>query len=215
MKYVKMLGLAAVAAMAFMAFAGAGSASAATSTLCSTATNPCTSAYPIGTVLDFSLEPEKSAELVTTDKKTVLDKCSGSTVKGKLERDSRTTPTAQLAGGKLTELTWTGCTFPTKTLTPIEGGLEVEGLAGGNGTIKSFGEIRVTIQTVLFGSCVYGVTAGTHLGTLTEGKPATIDAEAVAKKLSGSEAACPETSLWTGKYIQTEPKETTMYVSNP
>lgn len=216
MKYLKMLGPAAVAAAALMAFVGAGSASAATSTLCSAAESPCAAAnaWPAnntgtGTVLDFSLDPGTSAELKETGGAS-LDTCTEATVKGKLEEDSRT---GKLAGGKNASITWGHCTFPTTTT--VLGGLKIEGGASGNGTIIAKEEIKVTINTVLFGSCVYGVTPGTLLGTLTEGKPATIDASAVAQKLAPVGGPCPETAIWSAKYIQTEPKETTLYVSNP
>jgi hypothetical protein len=56
MKYLKMLGLAAVAAMALTAVLGASSASAATF-LCKTNANPCPEHYPTGTTLSGSLEP--------------------------------------------------------------------------------------------------------------------------------------------------------------
>lgn len=210
MKHAKIIGLVAVAAAALMAFVGAGTASAATSTLCSEAKSPCPEGqrWPLGTVIDFSLKPGTSANLVTTNNEP-LDTCTESTVKGILETDSTK---GTLAGGKVTELTWGNCTFPTKTL--FTGGLQVEGLAGGNGTVKSTGKFEVEIKTVIFGTCNYGVTEGTDLGELKEGKPATFVANAVAKKLGGS-FLCPETSKWSAEYVLTEPANTTLYVSNP
>jgi hypothetical protein len=74
------------------------------------------------------------------------------------------------------------------------------------GTVESDAEIGVTINTVLFGSCVYGVANGTSVGTLTtfSSGAAKFDANAIAKKLSGG-ASCPETAKWTGEYTSTEP----------
>ena len=207
MKYVKMLGLAAVAATALMAFMAA---SASASVLCSTATTPCTSKWPTGTVLDFSLKSGGSAKLVTTDGKTTLDTCTGggTTVSGKLESD---TSTGTNAKGNVSALKWETCTFLTNTLKT--GGLEVVKGTGGNGTVKSTGEFQVTINTGFFGSCIYGVGAGTTLGELKEGKPATFVANAVAVRF-GTNFACPETAKWTGEYTLTTPANTTLYVSS-
>ena len=213
MKYVKMLGLAAVAAMAVMAFIGASSASA--TVFCSVTQTPCpvASKWPVNTVIDFSLKSGTSAKLVTTTGET-LDTCTGSTVKGPVTNAGSSTTTVVGTVAK-TDLTWSSCTFPTTTTQGA--GLEVHHIPGtDNGTVTASGEFRVTIQTFFFGSCVYGVTAGAHLGTLT-GTTATnthavFHANAVAKKLVGSEAACPETSKWTAEYTQTEPKNTDLYV---
>ena len=205
MKYVKMLGLAAAAAAALMAFVAA---SASATVLCSAPESTCSAAnrWPLPTTIDFSLKTGTSAKLVTTEG-TTLDTCSASTVEGVLESD---TSTGTNAKGKVTKLTWGSCTFTTDTLK--FGGLEVVQPASGNGTVKSTGEFQVTINTLLFGSCVYGVTSGTTLGTLTEGKPATFDANAVAVRF-GSNFACPETSKWTAEYTLTTPANTTLYVS--
>jgi hypothetical protein len=81
-KYLKMLGLAAIAAAALAAFAGSGTASA--TVLCSTA-NPCPAGqnWPASTVFDFSLEPETS--LVWKDGEgNVLETCKGVTLRAKI-----------------------------------------------------------------------------------------------------------------------------------
>jgi hypothetical protein len=207
MKYVKMLGLAAVAAAALMAFVGAGTASAA-GILCSTSGSPCSSKYPNGTTLSFAIPSGGSANLQETappnGEGEVLDTCKESSVSGNVTNEGN-------AHGSISSLTWKSCTWTTTTT--LNGGLEVESAGSGNGTVKSNSEIKVTISIPLFGSCVYGVTAGTKLGTITEGKPATFDANAVAKKLSGSSFTCPETSLWSATYTQTAPSNTTLYVA--
>jgi len=204
MKYVKMLALAAVAAGALMAFIGAGTASA--SVICSTATNPCTSPWPKTTV-DFSLTPGTSANLKEPGPEgSTLDTCKASTVKGTLTNGSNTAT----ANGPVEKanLTWGSCTFPTSTL--AGGTLEVHALANGNGTVTGSG-FEVTIQTFLFGSCVYTAGENNDLGTLTEGKPAVFHAEAVVNKKSGF---CPgSTAEWSATYTLTEPTETTLYVS--
>ena len=191
MKYVKILSLAAVAAMALMAFAAS---SASATALYEGATKLSATA-----TLEFSIPSGSSALLVDTSGNT-LDKCTGSTVEGTLSSNGPTTVT-----GTNNSITWTGCTFTTKTLTP--GKLTVEQIGSTtNGTVKSDAQIEVTINTVLFGSCIYGVASGTDLGTITTfaSGAATFDANAVAKRF-GSNFACPETSKWTGSYVSTKP----------
>jgi hypothetical protein len=191
MKYIKMLGLAAVAAMGLMAFAGSASATE----LYNGATT-----LKAGTVLDFSLKSGSSALLTETGGGT-LDTCTGGTVKGKITNAGSSTTTVT---GENTSITWSGCTFPTTTVTL--GKLEAHQVAATtNATLTADAEIGVTINTVFFGSCVYGVKAGTDLGLVTAGNPATFTANAVAIKLSGSAFACPETSKWQASYTSTEP----------
>jgi hypothetical protein len=207
-----MLALAAVAAGALMAFIGAGTASA--TVLCSTTVTPCPTGQDLvaGTKIDFSIPSGSSASLVDT-KGNALDKCTTSTVKGELTKTGGATSTPT---GDVSELTWGGCTFPTKTLKTAA--LEIHQIAGtSNGTVTSDEvaggnpRFEVTINTVLFGSCVYGVDPGTSIGDLVEGKPAHFTANAVAKKLGGG-ASCPETAVWTATYVMTEPSNTTISV---
>ena len=212
MKYLKMLGLAAVAAAALMAFVGAGTASA-NGILCSTLTNPCTSPWPVGTVLDFSLKPGTSANLTTTEG-TTIDTCTGSTVQGELTQNS-----AKVATGKNTAITWTNCTSPTTT-TKL-GKLKITNVPGTyNGTVIADELIEVTIEPAFFGHCLYGVEPGTVLGTVNEGigTGVVFTANAVAKLLgtpSGSERTCfaPETARWKAEYVLTSPSKTTFAVS--
>jgi hypothetical protein len=216
MKYVKMLALAAVAAGALMAFIGAGTASA--TVLCSTTVEPCPSNQKVGEIeLDFSVPSGGSLLLVDTSGNT-LDTCKEGTVEGKITTpgDATDTTTGELTPkeGTLnkTGLTWGGCSFPTKTLS-ASGKLEIHKIAGtSNGTVTSDSEFQVTINTVLFGSCVYGVHAEESLGDLTEGNPAIFHANATALRLSGPEV-CPPTSKWTGTYTLTTPA-TTISVGN-
>ena len=210
MKYAKMLALAAVAAGALMAFIGAGTASA--TVICSTTADPCPAGqtWPNGTALDFSIPSGSSALLVDTSGNT-LDKCTGSTVKGSI---SETGSSLATVTGPIEELTWTGCTFTTKTVS-TGNKLKVHKIAGtSNGTVTSDSPIEVTINTVLFGSCIYGVGTTVDVGTITEGKgtAATFHANAVAKRF-GTNFACPETSKWTGTYVLTTPSATTLSVS--
>jgi hypothetical protein len=211
MRYVKMLALAAVAVGAMMAFIGAGTASA--SKICSTAVNPCPAGqhWPKGIKIDFSLVPGGSALLVDTAGNK-LNTCSKSTVEGETTNTGSATETVT---GKITKLLWEGCEFPTTT--NKLGGLEIHAIAepAGNGTLTADGITEVTINTIFFGSCVYGIANGVSIGDLTEGKGATaiFHANAVAIRLAGSNFACPETARWTATYQLTSPSETTAYVT--
>ena len=185
---------------------GAGTAAASGSVFCEAQESPCPTGkkWATGTALDLSLKSGTSSKLITTDEKTNLDTCTGSTAKGKLELDENVT-------GPVESLTWSGCSFPTTTL--AAGKLEVANIAGShNGTVRADAEIRVTINTVLFSSCIYGFKSGADLGELKEGKPATLVVNSIPEKLSGSEAACPATARWTAEYTLTEPAEKTLSV---
>ena len=110
MRYVKMLGLAAVAAIAAMAFVGAGSASA--TTLCKVNTSPCPAGSSWGeksTVVASSTEAKLTGSLTVT--------CKSSTTVTSEKNDGVSAPLL----GKITALTWTscsGCSPVTTTLLP-------------------------------------------------------------------------------------------------
>jgi len=221
MKYVKMLGLAVAAAAALMAFVGAGTASA-TGTACSVApsptTGPCPSAsrWAVNTVIDFSLESGTSANLTDTEG-TTLDTCTSATVKGKLTSNAGGTNTTT---GENTQITWgsTGTACTNTTTTTKLGKLKIKAEDdNGNGILVADEEIQVTIQ-VPFGDCLFSVAAGTELGTVKEGTGtnATFTANATGVKLAGGGFGCafaPETSLWSAKYVMTEPSNTTLWVA--
>ncbi len=193
MKRMKKLSLAVMAAAALMALGGAGTASA--TVLYNGATK-----LGVGSVIDFSLAPGGSGLMVDT-KGTSLDTCKTTTIKLTLTSAGSSTTTTK---GEISELTQSNCTIPTKTAKLGSG--EIHHIAGTtNGVVTSSSEIAYTINTILFGECIYGVMAGTTLGTLTGGNPPTFHSNASVKKLSGSNAACPETGKWTGTYVGTEP----------
>lgn len=203
MKYVKMLGLAAVAAMALMAFVGAGSASA--SVLCKTAPNaagecPTGWDYPAGTTVHITQKAGTTAALESGS--TVLDTCTTSTFHGFTANTGSATETVH---GENT-LTWgTAATPCSKTTDTIAGG-EVEIHAAddkGNGTVTAKNS-EVTINTI-FGTCVYGSGPSIDLGILTGGNTPTISIDATVPKISGN-FACPSTSTWTAEYVVTQPQ---------
>lgn len=188
MKYLKILGLAAVAAMALMAIAS--TASATTLEIKGVAQNSSVE-------LVSSLEKGTTATLQTTDKSTLVDTCTGSEVKGKTEG----TFTGNVIGGKVSSLTFTGCSHTTDVINP--GKLTVSHIAGTtNGTVTS-DEAEVTVTSTTFGaSLVCATGAGVDIGTLTGVKEgsATMDIKGVIN--------CGffiPSALWEGSYTVTTP----------
>jgi hypothetical protein len=199
MKHVKIIGIVAVAAMALMAFA-ASSASA-------TALYNGSTKLGVGSELDFSLKAGTKAQLTETAKPEgegrVLDECGTSTVKGKITNAGGAGVEVQ---GSNSELTWGSCSVPTTTDTL--GGLKVAQIGTSTeGTVKSNAEIGVTINTIFFGTCRYGVANGTHLGVIKSSASGTAEftANAVAVKQTGGEFACPSTTKWVATYVSTTP----------
>ena len=191
MKYLKILGLAAVAAMAVMAFVGAGTASA--TVVCKTTASPCGSqASELEATLTKGGTASLQAEGIT------LDTCTEGKVKGSITSQGATVT----ASGPVSaaNLTWGNC---TQTTTTNEGGtLEVHSISGTeNGTVTAKGFV-VTVNTI-FGSCTYGFgTTAKDLGTLVGGAPATLAIEASVPRISGP---CPATATWKANYTVTSP----------
>jgi len=193
MKHIKMLGLAGLAAMAVMAFVAAGTASA--TELYSGATT-----LKAGTEITATLN---GTATLTTTEGTVLDTCSGGEVKGKTSNSGSSTETVK---GDISALTWTSCTEPTSTLN--RGGLEIHWTSGLNGTITSINSSggvasEVTVNTTIFGSCVFTIASGNTIGTLTgtTSGDASFDINAVATRKSG---LCPASAKWVGTYKVTD-----------
>jgi hypothetical protein len=210
MKYLKMLGLAAMAAMALTAFVGAGTASAKEGVLCSVAAETnCPSKWAVGTVLDFSLPAGGGSAKLTDTAGNTLDTCTSSTVKGPLTANPSATGTAT---GDINELTWGGCTVTTDTI--VAGKLVIEAEGGGKGLVYEDPNTKTEVTVNVFSSCNYGVEGGTVIGTLDEGigTGAEFTANATAKKLAGG-FLCPETTKWVATYVLTSPSNTTLYVS--
>jgi len=192
-KKMKKLALALIAAAAVTACVGAGTASA-------TAVYSGATKLGAGSLVDFSMKSGTSGEFVETVGE-LLDTCTTTTIKMKVTQAGSSTSTTT---GNVEELQQSGCTFPTTTV--VRGKGEIHHIAGTtNAIVTADAEIAVTINTVFFGTCSYGVTAGTQIGTLTGGNPATFDANSVMEKMSGSNFVCPATGIWTGTYVNTEP----------
>jgi hypothetical protein len=193
MKYIKILSLAAIAAMALMAF-GASSASA-------TALYNGATKLGVGSEVRFSLKFGSSLLLVSTENET-LDTCKSSSIWSQLRSAGGS---GQEVETYLTSMSLGSCTFSTSTVSL--GDLDYSWTSGTNALVRTFGFTEVTINTVFFGSCIYGVQSGSTLGTLKTASSgsATLDVNAVATKRSGSNFACPTTSVWTAEYVSTTP----------
>jgi hypothetical protein len=187
MKYLKMLGLAAVAAMALMAFVGAGTASATTLEVGGVAKNAAVT-------ISSSLAAGSSA-ILKDEFGTTTDTCTESTVSG-----TTTTPfTAAEVDGTVSSLTFSKCSHTTDVIN--KGILYVKWLSATNGTVTSSGA-EVTVSSTFFGaSAVCKTGAGTALGTLTgvNAGNATMHINAtISCGILGN-------SKWTGTYTVTSP----------
>jgi hypothetical protein len=197
MKYVKMLGLAAVAAMALMAFASSASATTLT------CTNPPGTKVtcPAGTVIDASAESS-----LTLHAGFANITCTESTVKGQITKPGSSTETAS---GPIETLTFANCPN-AKVVVIKKGTLEVhtdeEGVTNGNGTVTSSGA-EVTVETAGI-TCTYA-TNNTDIGTLTgssvTGSTATFDINAELTRVAGNIFFCATPAHWEGNYKITEP----------
>lgn len=207
MKYLKMIGLAAVSAMALMAFMGASTASA--DELCTTTAvnNMCPEGKLI-TEIHGTLKKGTSAKLTDTEGFT-LDTCTAGTVK--IKNTSQGTGVNPITGS-VEALTWgeagTSCAFTTDTL--ANGSTSATQATGGGTTVTSKGS-QVTINTGLFGSCVYGTGEGTDLGSTANGGNELV-INATVNKISGG-FACPTTAKWSATYTITN-HNAVFYIQN-
>jgi hypothetical protein len=191
MKYLKMLGLAAIAAMALMAF-GAGTASATTLFTDSAKTVH----YAAGTEIQATLTTGTTA-ILTGSGGEVLDTCSGSEVKGK----TATTSGAPLSGG-ITTLDWKNCTNTTVTI--AKGSLSIEFTSGTSGSVSGK-ENEVTVDGIFGVSCTYGTGSGTKLGTITGGEAPKMKISAVGLTKTAGSFLCPSSAGWDAEYTVTKP----------
>jgi hypothetical protein len=199
MKYLKILGLAAVAAMAFMAFA-AGTASATKLYSAGTALGVGTTIHAVST---------GAAILETTgESPSILDECKSSTIHGTVTNAGGTGATVS---GDVTTLSWNECTKTThnKSLGGANA-LEIHHLSGTtNGTLTVNGiEVEVT-SFEGFSPCVY---TASDIGTLIGGGPATININTVVTK-TGGPFICPSNARWTAVYEVTSPNPLVVHAS--
>jgi hypothetical protein len=194
MKYLKILGLAAIAAAALMAFAGTASAT--------TLTSPKGTIVKTGTTIHAVSEGH-----------AVLDPPFGtiecnSTVEGTTSNEGGVVGgVTQSVTGTISVLNFTGCTNATVSVIK-KGTLTITSLGNGNGSLSSSGA-EVTVEFI--GTHCIFTTNNTAIGTVTgsgnlEGKTATLDISANISRTGGrSGAFCGTTAAWTGSYSVTKP----------
>lgn len=208
MKYLKMLGLAAVAAVALMAIVGVGTASA--TVLCQTTTTPCSSHWATGTQLEFHVKAGTEGVWADTSGEPAV-RCVEGILKGTPSAGGALETVTMPINGE-SEFNWNkGCGgIETKTL---EGGkLEIHAISGtDNGTVTATG-FRFT-TTFLGASCIYGFPEARDLGVLTGSATgdAVLDISSVFTKIEGS-FVCPLTVTWKEEFTQTGPSGTALYV---
>ncbi|MFL5340815.1 MAG: hypothetical protein ACJ8F7_11760 [Gemmataceae bacterium] len=200
MKYLKMLGLAAIAAAALAAFLGAGTASA--TVLCeNNQTTACQNDVLAGAKLDFSAEDSTA---LTGPFGITIATCTASTVEGTI---TNTGGSAATTIGSITKLTFEGCNRNV-TSTTTTGTLEIHQEAGtDSGTVTSNDTTVVIHELSGIGfpdTCNY-LTNNTDIGTLTgkvEGgvvKAPTFDISAtIPTQTPGCVAG-----TWEGHYLYT------------
>jgi len=210
MKYLKMLGLAAVAAAALMAIAGAGTASA--TVLCHSTATPCSQKWGVGTEPRFTVRPG-GAGIWTTTSGTVFARCPEGEIKGVITNAGSANETVKTSVGA-SGLTWPGVEGCIKTITVEGGTLEIHAITGtDNGTVTVSGFKLTIYNEGLGGTCTYGFGIGEHLGVLTGNGSgnAVLDINTVFLKKEGS-FLCPESLKWTEEFQQVSPSGTPLYV---
>jgi hypothetical protein len=209
MKYLKMLGLAAIAATALTALVGAGSASAGV-VACTVNTGPCPSGNEYTGAIESHLKTGTNAVL-SNSVDTVT--CTESTMNGEI---TTATNANNNSTGKITAVNFGGCkdqNGETCTTTvehlPWHAELtstEVAGKINGNGkmTVTSGGSGGPQAKVVCgsFLSCTFGVESATV--DVIGGNPAIIKTTGIEMThISGF--LCPTTATWTAEYSITKP----------
>lgn len=210
MRYLKMLGLAAIAAAALSAVWGAGSASA--TVLCRTYTIPCGEfwAWPTEITLKSSLEPGSSLVIRDTAG-NVLTTCTGSSLESKITKKGSAVETVVLKNEKVSP---GECTSTTHVV--ANGELEVHYAPSPNNTRGTLTLKGTKITITRFGvGCNIVAGAGSDIGTVTAPGPpnehATLDVEGVLF-VEAESILCPGHVVLEAKFNVTEP--TRVYVKN-
>jgi hypothetical protein len=220
MKYVKMLGFAAIATAALMAFAGASTASA--TVLCKTpgTGSPTGANCPAGQTYGAGAEIHMVSEgdiVFTTGSSFTEMTCKESTITAKTTNEGSTTETVT-ASIEAKNFTWAACSTPNGfcTTTTVTGGtLEIHWIEGThNGTVTDNGLVITSSCATNFGTihCIYE-PANEDIGTLTGGGTATADFENTPINIVATSGLCPEAPKLDAKYEITTPKP--LYVTGP
>ncbi|HYQ77709.1 MAG TPA: hypothetical protein VEP91_01200 [Solirubrobacterales bacterium] len=199
MKYLKLVGLAAVVAMAVIGFGGAGSASA--TVLCKVTESPCSESNLIkkdGSLIDADLE---GRSVTTLTSGYIFESCTGGTLATSVSSPGGASATVTLATST-TSWTWSGCEAGGVTVTQ-SGEIEIHHIAGtDNGTVtaKGFG----FKYAGLAGECFYTPASPGELGLLTGGTTPILDINSVFRE-SKESLACIPTIVWKATYKFTQP----------
>jgi hypothetical protein len=199
MKYVKMLGLAAVVAAALMAVVGVGTASA--TAVCKN--EACTSKMIVGEEITASLK-SSTAKLEAGFAEI---NCSTSTIAGKITNAGGSGVEVQ---GNVTGLTFGSCGTATVTVKETAGVKAKLGLtytSGVNGSLKVTELVGVTVK-VGSTECTYGGEIKSGLTANGSTSPTT-NATEVAKEApipkTGGGVLCANPSKWSAEYNVTSP----------
>ncbi len=192
MKYLKMLGIAAMAAMALAAF---GVSTASATKLCEeNKTASCTKHVGSGAIFTFSAE---NSTTLTGPFGEVIVTCTGSTFEASI---TGTGASGIPVTGNISSLAFTGCNRSVTALTATLGSLSIAHIAGtDNGTVSN-NDTTITVTGVpFFGTCIF-LTNNTDIGKLTGslGFP-TLD---IAGTLPSWNKTCPS-ATWEGSYSYT------------
>jgi hypothetical protein len=196
MKYLRILCLALVGAAVLVAIGGASSASA--TAFWKYTTNTGTPNDTLGTPLSVTISLTPGTSTLHKDTGGLAnDTCTGSEIEVISES------TVPVPRGKISSLTFTGCSHTTTVL--ANGEMEFLNVAGTtNGTVIVKGT-RVTVKSTVFGiSCVASTGAGTTVGSLTGAKSDTEHATLTINGVITLENGCGD-STWSGHYTVTEP----------
>ncbi len=212
MKYIKILGLAAVAAMALMAFVGASSASA--TVLCSQtpsgtpAACPTASTYGAGTTITGTAE----GALLTNNLNPV--ECEHSETEARITNTGGASSTVV---GTIEELNFTGCSTTNIPITNCT--VTVEHLPYLGEVHWTEGTHNGTLTGLNHGNGVPGakVVCGTVINCrfsaeptldVNGGNPASVLANEESLTISGGGLLmpiCPSTAKWDAEYVATSP----------
>jgi hypothetical protein len=203
MKDLKIFIPVVVAALALTALSGASVASASALKQFGGGTS-----LKKGTEIVASLESGNSTFLEDGFGLTATT-CTGSTVKGKIERTtSEKGPEGSIGHpkGKIATLEFTGCSHTVDPDPNNKGELEVRNITGTtNGTVFSSGTKVLAFSTLLNQNCLINTGAGTDIGTLTGATSGFTRATMDINALLPLEGCSASTARWTGKYEITQP----------
>jgi hypothetical protein len=192
MKHLKLFGPALAAAIAMLALVGGGTASA--TVLCKTATNPCTSAYPLETKLTADLVGKSIFE--RTNIEMEVTRCE----KGTLSASTKTQGTGTPVLAPVTALTLSECVGSPMTVVK-PGTFEIRSIAGTNNGTVTWSGAELTFEWIGV-DCLYAVN-NLDLGTLTGGTDQILKVDLVFPRAPGPECISP--TRWTASFTFTTP----------